>query len=96
MLHDEILKKQVLAMTGEEIIELFSFLFPNNQHVTQTSDFTKKKYVYGIKGLADLLKCGKTKAQEIKSSGLIDQAISQIGKKIIIDADKAIELLRNK
>lgn len=95
ILRDEILNKQIFTMTGAEIVELFSFLVPIHQ-VTQVTDFTTKKYVYGINGLANLLKCGKTKAQELKSSGILDEAITQIGKKIIIDAEKAIELLKNK
>lgn len=95
MLRDEILKKQILSMTGEEIVELFSLIIPAQQ-VTQTADFTTKKYVYGISGLAGLLRCGKTKAQELKTSGRLDEAITQTGKKIIIDAEKALELLKSK
>jgi hypothetical protein len=40
----------------------------------------------------DLFGCSKTTASRIKQSGKIDSAIAQIGNKIIVDADKAIEL----
>ncbi|BBQ09297.1 DUF3853 family protein [Elizabethkingia anophelis] len=95
LLSKELLDKPFFSMTGSEIVELFSTVFPQQQ-VTETSDFTQKKYVYGIPGLAKLLDCGRTKAQEIKNSGVIDAAIIQNGKKIVIDADKALELLKEK
>lgn len=53
-------------------------------------------YVYGLKGLAKLLGCSKTTASRIKTSGEIDKAITQIGARLIIDADKALELAGNK
>ena len=52
--------------------------------------------VYGIQGLADLLHCSKTKANQIKKRGLIDNAITQVDRKIVIDADQAIKLLNRR
>lgn len=51
--------------------------------------------MFGISGLAKLLNCGKTKAQAIKNSGVIDAALYQVGKKIVIDSEKALELIQN-
>lgn len=51
-----------------------------------------KRYVYGLKGLMNLLGCSKTTASRLKSSGKIDEAITQVGALIIIDADKALKL----
>lgn len=79
-------------MTGSEILELFQVIAESK---SVAKDFTEKKYVYGIDGLAKLLKCGKTKAQEIKNSGVINDAIYQAGKKIVIDSEKALQLLQN-
>lgn len=56
------------------------------------ADEKKKKYVYGLKGLAKLFGCSKTTASRIKTSGKIDKAITQIGALLIIDADLALEL----
>ncbi len=53
----------------------------------------KKNLVYGIKGLAELLSCSPTTAQKIKNSGVIDKAISQFGRKLIIDADLVLKLI---
>lgn len=47
----------------------------------------------GLKGLAEGLGCGKTKAQEIKNSHVIDGAIEYCGKSYRINLDKARELL---
>jgi len=53
-----------------------------------------KRYVYGIAGIAKLFNCSESTAQKIKSSGEIDDAISQIGDIIIVDGDYALDLLR--
>jgi hypothetical protein len=54
---------------------------------------SKKKYEYGIKGLAKILGCSRAKASKIKNSGVINEAIFQNGKIIIIDIEKALGLL---
>lgn len=48
--------------------------------------------VTGIGGLADLFKCSLSTAKRIKASGIINAAISQSGRTIIVDADKALDL----
>ena len=53
-----------------------------------------KRYVYGIAGLAKLFQCSQVTAQRIKSSGVIDDAVSQIGGVIVVDAEYALDLLR--
>ncbi len=51
-----------------------------------------KELVYGLKGLAKILGCCRSKASQIKSSGILDDAISQNGKLIVIDKHLALEL----
>lgn len=53
----------------------------------------EKRLVYGIRGLARLLDCSHTTAQKVKNSGVIDRAVTQFGRKLIIDADLAISLM---
>ncbi len=55
-----------------------------------------KKYVYGIRGIAELFNCSIVTANRIKKSGKIDGAITQIARKIITDADLALELAGRK
>ena len=63
-----------------------------------------KHYVRGMKGggigvppmleLAKALHCSISTAQRIKSSGVIDAAISQNGKVVVIDVERALDILR--
>ena len=53
----------------------------------------ERKKVYGIQGLANLLCCSESTANRIKASHILDPAISQINRTIVIDAEKALELL---
>lgn len=55
-----------------------------------------KRYVYGLNGIASLFGCSRTQAHRIKASGKIDGAITQTGRLIIVDAEKALELAARK
>lgn len=55
-----------------------------------------KRLVYGISGIAQLFNCSMTTANRIKASGRIDAAITQYGRIIVVDADKALVLFNNK
>ena len=54
-----------------------------------------KRLVYGISGIAPLFNCSMTTANRIKASGRIDDAITQHGRIIVVDADKALLLFNN-
>lgn len=55
-----------------------------------------KRLVYGIAGIAQLFNCSMTTANRIKASGRIDDAITQYGRIIVVDAEKALVLFNNK
>ena len=55
-----------------------------------------KKDEYGLKGLAKVLGCSVSKASEVKSSGILNDAIIQNGNIIIIDIERALELFGKK
>lgn len=80
-------------MIGEEIIELFSYIIPTKEPV-QVKDFTSGKYVYGLGGLAKLFGVAKTTAQKYKNEGFLDPAIIQTGRKVIVNAELALQLLK--
>ena len=84
-------------MTGEEFLQLTA---ENGVSATPNSavviDTTQKKHVYGIAGIASLFGCSLPTANRIKKSGKIDRAITQIGRKIIVDAELALELAGRK
>lgn len=52
------------------------------------------RYVYGLKGLAELLGCSKTTASRLKQSGKISKAITQIGALIIVDAEEVMRIMK--
>ena len=77
-------KTPIWQLTVEEFLEISKTFNP------------EKKYEYGLKGLAKILGCSVSKASEVKSSGLLDEAIIQNGNIIIIDKEKALELFGKK
>ncbi|WP_372473329.1 DUF3853 family protein [Capnocytophaga sp. ARDL2] len=56
----------------------------------------EKKYEYGLIGLAKILGCSRSKASRIKSTGILDEAISQDQRTIVVDREKVLEILREK
>ncbi len=82
-------------MTGEELLCLLQSEGVKEQAAKPVID-TAKKYVYGIVGIARLFGCSMPTANRIKQSGKIDKAITQIGRKIIVDAELALELAGRK
>ena len=73
-------KTPIWTLTVEEFLEIAKVLN------------AEKKYEYGLKGIAKMLGCSLSKASEIKSSGILDEAIIQNGNIIIVDKDKALQL----
>ena len=55
---------------------------------------TERRLVYGIAGIAQIFNCSMTTANRIKQSGKIDRAITQYGRKIVVDANLALELIK--
>ena len=92
----ELLSKPVWQMTGEEFIFLSKHASGHVEALPQPVTDTEKKYVYGILGIAKLFGCSLPTANRIKKSGKIDKAITQIGRKIIVDAELALELAGKK
>ena len=92
----ELLSKPVWQMTGEEFIMLSRHASDQTEAQPQPVTDTSKKYVYGIPGIARLFGCSLPTANRIKKSGKIDKAITQIGRKIIVDAELALELAGKK
>lgn len=67
----------------------------NEPKVFDTTN-NEKNYAYGIAGIAEIFNCSLPTANRIKASGKINKAITQIGRKIIVDVDLALELAGKK
>lgn len=50
-----------------------------------------RRYVYGLRGIMQLFNVSNMTAQRYKKT-IIKDAVSQNGRKIVVDADKALEL----
>ena len=95
---NELLGKPVWQMTGEELLFLARHgNMSTSRESTKTSTAKEEKqYVYGLAGIARLFGCSLPTANRIKQSGKINRAITQVGRKIIVDADLALELAGRK
>lgn len=92
---NDLKQKPLWQMTGEEFLSLQNQPKSESESKTETKQMTKK-FVYGLRGLASLFGCSIPTANRIKQSGKIDKAITQIGRKIIVDAELALELAGKK
>ena len=95
---NELLGKPVWQMTGGELLYLAQHgnISMSMESTKASSSKKEKRYVYGLAGLAHLFGCSLPTANRIKQSGKIDRAITQIGRKIIIDAELSLELAGRK
>ena len=87
---NQLLNKPIAMMTGEELTFLIKNCASNNPSPT----IQQQKNYYGIEGIAQVFGCSVPTANRIKKSGIINDAITQIGRKIIIDAEKALALVK--
>ncbi|WP_373710229.1 DUF3853 family protein [Kaistella sp.] len=96
---ENLLEKPIWQMTGQEFLALNeqSRSTVQDQQIVSISDNSlNKKYVYGIRGIANLLNCSIAKANRIKKRGIIDEAIIQEGRSIMVDVELALSLIKNK
>ncbi len=82
-------------MTGEEFLFLNKQEIKVNNNKNSSVNTKETKLVYGIRGIANLFDCSIATANRIKKSGVIDDAISQRNRTIVIDTEKALKLFKN-
>ena len=87
------LNTRLIDLTVADLMEIIGM-----QATVKTDNTSKpqKRLVYGIAGIAQLFNCSMTTANRIKAEGIINKAISQNGRTIIIDADYALKLMNKK
>ena len=85
---------RIIDLTVGQLMDLFAKV---QAPATITEDPEKaKRLVYGIAGIAQIFNCSMTTANRIKASGRINDAITQHGRIIVVDANKALQLFNNK
>lgn len=86
---------RVIDLTLGDLLDIVETRVRQVLNGTMPKNTEERKYVYGLKGLMNLLGCSKTTASRLKQSGKLDAAITQCGSLIIIDAEKALQLAGN-
>lgn len=56
----------------------------------------EKKVLSGIPGIMEIAQCSRSKASRLRKSGILDAAITTIGRGFLIDANMALELLKKR
>ena len=84
----------IWQLTVGEFLELQKRSISPTLSTKEIEAGNKRKLVYGLKGISELFQCSISTAQKIKNNGLIDKAITQFGRKIIVDADMALKLVK--
>ncbi len=83
---------RIIDLTVGQLMELLESV----QGATEHAPAQERRLVYGIAGIAQIFNCSIATANRIKKSGKINKAISQRGRLIVVDANKALELFNNK
>ena len=84
----------IWQLTVAEFREIMSE--SNQKQTTPEPVKTDNECAYGISGLAELIGASKTTAQKLKSSGTINEAITQVGRKIIVNKKIALQIINTK
>ncbi|MCD8202699.1 MAG: DUF3853 family protein [Prevotella sp.] len=89
---DELKQKPLAMMTGEEL----AFIMDSTMAawMTEYANNNQRRIYYGIEGIAQIFGCSVPTANRIKKSGVIDDAITQIDRQIVIDGALALELAK--
>lgn len=97
MTHGFDLARPLGAMTIGEFLEMFDehLHTTNIQTMPTQTGAVQKHLVYGLRGIQELLGCSHKSAQYYKDH-VIREAVSQNGRKIVVDADKALELFNQR
>ncbi len=83
---------RVIDMTVGELLDLIKIQVDHPEEAAKPA--ITKNYEYGIAGIARIFGCSRTTACRIKASGVIDAAIVQTGRTIVVDPELALQLMK--
>lgn len=85
--------KALFQLSVGEFIDLMDSIINKSKDEKVSQDAPKERRLeYGIAGIARIFNCSISTANRIKASGKIDKAISQRGRLIVVDVEKAVQL----
>jgi hypothetical protein len=87
--------EQVAVFTPEQLkaftVEVVRETLAAGQLNAGNADNTQRRFVYGLRGIRELFNVSHPTAQQYKNT-FLRPAITQRGRKIMVDVEKAIEL----
>ena len=83
--------KPLWQLTVGELLDILNEVAPKSE-----VEVSERKLVYGLQGIADLFGCSIATAHRIKKSGKIKKAITQVGRKIVVNSELALKLYSGK
>ncbi len=87
---EELLSKPLWQMSGREFCALTQYA---NSQVDEERRSARQVLCHGMKELADYLGCSVSKVYTLSSGGILkDAVVSHVGKAIVFDGQKALEL----
>lgn len=89
-------KKPIWQLSVSELSEIIASVVDEKLKSREELSPQSNTYVYGIKGIAELFNCSVATANLIKRSGIINDAITQINRKIVVDRELALQLIKRK
>ena len=78
-------------MTAGQLIDFLKKAMPGTATDPTKAPESNRRYVYGLKDIMQLFNVSNMTAQRYKN-GIIKDAVKQYGRKIVVDADLALEL----
>lgn len=83
---------RIIDLTVGELVDIIKETMSTQIASSPMPEQPKRNLEYGIAGIARIFNCSISTANRIKASGKIDDAITQIGRIITIDVDRALQL----
>lgn len=77
----------------DRLLEKFEDVHPSKEDLKKMLQDPDRRYVKGLSGIASLFGCSNPTAQKLKKT-IIKDAVTQNGRVIITDAEKAIQLFQ--
>lgn len=90
--------RSLSSLTIRDLFQVFDLYLERragNGNAILPAKAAPKRYVYGLDGIRDLFHCSHKQAQHYKDN-VIREAVSQNGRKIVVDADYALELFNQR
>lgn len=82
-----------MMLTVAQFQTLVASCLAENHEQAEMPPIPIKRYVYGLKGICDLFGCAHSTAQHLKNN-VIAEAVSQNGRKIMVDVELALKLFQ--